>query len=155
MLIQPLRLLYLKLKSVDAHLELALKREHLGLVTTALVVKEASVIRIKVSEPALELIALVFKRHPCDVLRQLASADGGFRKAVGIMPPVLPLVQGGREIHLVPPLTIGEFDVRVLTTVVAIDGSLSTHDFVASIEESPFQGLYAGHVGGGRLGACR
>ena len=92
MLVQPLRLLYLKLKSLDAHLELALKREHLGLVTTALIVKETSVVRIKVSEPALKLRALVLKRNPRDVLRQLASADGGFRKEVGIMPPTLPFV---------------------------------------------------------------
>ena len=92
MLIQPLSLLDLKLEGLDARLELASKREHLGLVTTALVVKETSMVRIKVSEPALELGALVFKRSSRDVLRQLASADGGFRKAVGMVPPTLPLV---------------------------------------------------------------
>ena len=155
MLIQPLCLLYLKLKSMDARLKLASKREHLGLVTTALVVKETSVVRIKVSEPALELGALVFKRNSRDILRQLASADGGFRKAVGIMPPTLPFAKGRREVHLVSPLTIGEFDVRVLATVVASDGGLRAHNFVASIEEGPLQRRDAGDVSGGRLGANR
>ena len=145
----------MKLKSLDARLELALQRVHLGLMTTALIVEEASMVRIKVSEPALELIALVLERYPCDVLRQLASADSGFRKAVGIVPPVLPIVQGGRKVHLVPPLTVGEFEVRALAAIVTIDGGLSTHDFVASIKEGPLQGRNSGHVGGGRLGARR
>ena len=109
-------------------------------------------IRVKVSEPALKLIALVFKRHPRDVLRQLASADSRFRKAVGIMPPVLPIVQGGRKVHLVPPLTVGKFEVRAFAAIVTIDGSLGAHDFVASIKEGPLQGRNSGHVGGGRLG---
>ena len=155
MLVQPLGLLYLKLKSLDARLKLALKRVHLGLMTTALIVEEASVIRIKVSEPALELIALVLERYPRDVLRQLASADSGFRKAVGIVPPVLPIVQGGRKVHLVPPLTVGKFEVRAFAAIVTIDSSLGSHDFVASIKEGPLQGRNPGHVSGRRLGPRR
>ena len=74
---------------------------------------------------------------------------------MGIMPSLLPVMQGGREVHLVSPLAIGELNVRVLATIVAGDGSLSAHNFVASIKESPLQGHNAGHVGGGRLGARR
>ena len=53
------------------------------------------------------------------------------------------------------PLAIGEFHVRVLATIVASDGGLRAHNFVASIKEGPLQGHNAGHVGGGRLGARR
>ena len=155
MLVKPLSLWNLKLKRLDAYLELALQQLHLGLMTTALIVEEASMVRIKVSEPALELRALVFKRSSRDVLRQLASANGGLRKAVGIMPPTLPFAKGRREFHLVSPLTKGEFDVRVLATVVASDGGLRAHNFVAGIEEGPLQRSDACEVSGGRLGTNR
>ena len=95
----------MKLKSLDARLELALQRVHLGLMTTALIVEEASMVRIKVSEPALKLIALVLERYPRDILRQLASASGGLRTEVGFLPMMFPLVKRGGEYDLLPPGT--------------------------------------------------